>query len=113
MPDDMARALGAEGSTTVEIAGKQCTVRPLSLQELTEAERDCLERYKRSYLKTFSDNRDLIPNYETVIQQKMDEAAKWDVDDLPTKNAYDPAAIKINKALRRWLENVFDTKEQD
>ena len=56
MSKEMARALGAEGITEVVIAGKKCVARPLTAPELTVVERDCVERYRRSYIKTFVDN---------------------------------------------------------
>ena len=102
MPEDTARALGASGMTTVEIAGKQCQVRPLGIKELTEVERDCIERYRRSYLKTFADNTDLLSNNFSIVEE-FQKAAKWDIDDLPAKTAYDPASLKITKGLKKWL----------
>ena len=44
MSEVMARAAGAGSPLTVEIGGKQCSVRPLTIRELTEVERDCVER---------------------------------------------------------------------
>ena len=113
MPDDVARAVGA-GGRTVNIGGKECTVRPLSIKELTEVERECLTIYKRNYLKTFSDNADLLPKGEGIrmLQEKMEEVAKWDVGDLPSKYAYDPGSIKINRKLKKWLTEAFDMKEE-
>ncbi|KKN88378.1 hypothetical protein LCGC14_0249410 [marine sediment metagenome] len=107
MSEKMARALGAGGSTIVMIAGKECMPRPLGIMELSEVERDCLERYKRSYLKTFSDNADLIPENEGIklLRGKMEEVATWDVGDLPAKYAHDPDKLSITKGLRKWLQS--------
>lgn len=114
MTEDMARALGADGTTTVEIAGKQCTARPLGVGELTEVERLCVEQYRRSYLKTYADNADLLPNGKQLLEQKMEEAARWDVDDLPAKQAYDSSSIKLTDELKEWIKNEFDLDgEQD
>lgn len=110
MPEDMARAVGAAGAMSVTIAGKECTVRPLGIRELTEAERDCIQRYKRSYLKTFADNIDLFPNGTDLLERKMEEAARWDVDDLPTKCACDPNKIKVTDGLENWLKEQFELK---
>jgi hypothetical protein len=112
MPDDVARALGTPGPTMVEIGGKQCQSRPLTMQELSEAERDCLKRYKREYLETFAENADLLPKGEGagLLQEEMRKAAKWDINDLPTKHGHDPKAIKINRSIRKWLEGNFDVK---
>lgn len=105
MPDDVARALGASGSLTVTIAGRECTVRPLGIRELTEVERDCVERYKRSYLSTFAKNLDLVPEQsrDRMLEQKMEAAARWDVDDLPSKFAHDPAKVRMNQDLKDWI----------
>ncbi len=113
MPEDMARAVGASGATTVTIAGKECTVRGLGIRELCEVERDCVERYRRSYLKTFADNADLLPGNDgrDLLREEMMKAAKWDVDDLPPKFAHDPDGLKITKRLRKWMEEECGLEE--
>jgi len=105
MSEEMARALGASGALTVTIGGKECTVRPLGIQELTELERDCLTRYKRQYLETFAKNMDLLPRDQrgTLLEREMREVAKWDVENLPSKYAYDAQRIPVNDKLRKWL----------
>ena len=87
------------------IAGKECTVRPLGIRELTEVERDCAERYKRQYLKTFADNLDLLPAEakDRLLLEKMDVVARWDVDDLPPKFVHDPARVKMTDKLKSWV----------
>lgn len=110
---DTARALKAASSTTIKIAGKECQVKPLGLRALTEAQRDCVERYKRSYLKTWSDNLDLVPNGESILLQKIEECARWDVDDLPPKRAVDENTIKVTKKLRAWVDAKFGQKKDD
>lgn len=115
MSEDMARALGSEGVTTITIAGKQCTARPLSLAELTVVERDCVKRYRRSYIETFVDNADLLPKDQSLqmISKATDKAARWDIDDLPQKFAYDPDRLKLNKEVRQWLAKHFDLDGQE
>lgn len=108
MSEEMARALGAKGATTVEIAGKQCTVRPLGIQELAEIERDCLERFKRSYLKTFADNKDLLKDGEHILMDKMESSARWDVNDLPIKLAWDADKIIMTEALKKFVVEIFE-----
>lgn len=108
MPEDMARALGADGATTVIIADKQCTVRALGLGELTQVERICIRQYKRSYLQTYAENADLLENGQQILSEKMDQAAKWDIDDLPSKYAHDPKRIKLAKGLKKWLVSEFE-----
>lgn len=108
MSEDVARALGANGARTVTIAGKECMVRPLSIQELTEVERDCVERYKRAYIKTYADCRDLLPEGNDVLWERIEEAAHWDVSNLPPKYVYNSARLKINRNVRLWMADKFD-----
>ena len=103
MAEDTARAVGAKSPTTVKIGDKDCQIRPLTIAELGELERDCLSRYKREYLKTFTGNSDIIPNFDELLNKELREVAKWDVSDLPPKKAYDPTKIKVEKNLRKWL----------
>ena len=105
MGDEIARAVGAGGGSTITIAGKECTVRPLGIRELTEVERDCAERYKRQYLKTFADNMDLLPEADRskMMMEKVDQVARWDVDALPPKFVHDPSRTKITEKLKEWL----------
>jgi len=110
MPDDMARALGAGSSSTVKIAGKDCSVRPLNIRELTEAERDCLQRYRRSYLETWQQNLDLLPEGGEMLREKIEEAARWDVDDLPPKWAYDPRQIELTAGLKKWIKDEMNVE---
>jgi len=107
MPDDMARALGAPSPLTITIAGKECQVRPLGVRELTVAERDCLERYRRSYIKTYADNDDLIPDGSMKVVEKAEEAARWDVGDLPHKTAYSVENVKVTAELQDYLRDEF------
>ena len=115
MSDDTARAVGAGSTTTVMIDGKECTLRPLSIRELLEAERDCLKRYKREYISTFVENADLLPrsDRQKIIGERMAEAAKWDVDDLPPKYSYDPFSIQLTDRLRKWTTEYFPDAEKD
>lgn len=115
MSDELARAVAARGAITVSIAGKQCTVRPLSIRELCEAERDCVQRYKRAYLETYARNLDLLPEAERskLLERKLEEAARWDVNDLPAKHAHDPEKIRPTPELRAWVEQQFGESADD
>ena len=106
MSETMARALGAKGAMTVTIAEKECQTRALGIAELTEIERECLDRYKRQYLRTFVQNLDMIPKgkRDSILEKKMEEVAKWDIDDLPPKFAHDPTRIKVTSELKSWLK---------
>jgi len=117
MADDMGRALAANGGLTVVIGGKECTVRPLGMAELSEVERVCLEGYKRQYLSTYTSNLDLLPegDREGVLTRKLDEVARWDIGSLPVKYAHDPGMIKLTDELRVWMVDNLNVKadEQD
>ena len=110
MADDVARAIGAGLPEEIIIAGKSCRIRPLSIRELTELERDCLARYRRSYLQTYSENLDLLGNgdRQALMRSKFDEAARWDISDLPTKFVYDPKRLEVTPELVVWLQRNLD-----
>jgi hypothetical protein len=111
MGEATARALGASGPHTVEIAGKECRVRPLGIRELTEAERECLASYRRSYIKTFVDTADLFPEGMVRAEKARDEAARWDIDDLPPKAAYDQNSVLPSKKLKDVLKEELSIKD--
>ena len=114
MSDDVARAVGA-GGKTIKIAGKECKLRPLSILELTEIERDCLKQYKMNYLETFYEASRFLPEGkgEKLIEQKLEEIARWDITDLPPKYVYDPEKIKMTNKLQAWLKENMDYSEKD
>lgn len=109
MSEQVARALGAPGPTPVMIGGKECLPRPLSVEELTLIERDCLERYKRQYLQTFAQNADLLPEGrgQILLEEKMETAAKWDIKDLPPRFVFDPRRIVLNTSLKQYMTKLY------
>jgi hypothetical protein len=109
MGEDMARALGASSAKTVMVAGKECVLRPLGIRELTEVERDCLQRYKRHYLETIASNADLLAGDKgaRLLDQQIIEAARWDIGNLPAKFVFDPKRIKPTDLLKEWLASSF------
>lgn len=113
MAEDVARAVGSDGTEEVMIAGKPCRVRPLTLAELGEVERECLKLWKREYLMTFSENIDLLPDQscrQSLLLEKMESVAKMDVSDLPLKSAFDANRIEVSDKLTQWLETKYDQK---
>jgi hypothetical protein len=116
MSEDVARAVGApapEPEGGLVIAGKPCTVRPLTLKELGVVERACLKQYQRSVLQTYSENLDLLPETDRAktMRDKLEEISKWDIKDLPLRRAYDVDRVVVNDAVLRWLYAAFDTVE--
>lgn len=115
MSEQMARALGAKDPEAIKIAGKDCFLRPLGIRELIEVEKDCLKRYKRSYLQTFVDNLDLLPPDQRLklVETKMEEVARWDVGNLPHKVAYHPELIFISEEIKQWMKDKLTIVESD
>jgi len=115
MSEAMARALGASGTLTVTIAGKECTVRPLGMKELAEVERDCAERWKRAYLKTYADTADMRPDGKgwELFERKVDEVAKWDAEDLPPKWVNDPDRIVLTPVLKARLAELLGIEGEE
>lgn len=117
MPESESRALAAGGPLTVTIAGKECRARPLGMRELTEVERDCLDRYRRQYLETYAANIDLLPEASRggLLEKKLDEVGRWDIDSLPPKFAYDPTDIILTPPLKQWIVEHWklDGDQQD
>ena len=114
--DRMARAVAASSPLAVDIGGKQCYARPLSLRELTEVERDCVDRFKSGYLRTFANNIHMIPEAlrESMMREKFEQAARWDVDDLPVKFAYDSDQVILTNKLKAFIGKEFGlVKETD
>lgn len=104
--EDMARALNTQSAMSVTIAGIECHPRALSIQELSEVERECLAEFKRSYLETYHKNLDLLPEESRpgLMGAKLDEVALWDISNLPTKFAHDPTRVTLSAELRNWLK---------
>lgn len=116
MSDDVARAVGA-GGTTLVIAGKECQIRPLTAKELAEVERECIDNYRQSYLESLAKSAHLVfpdkRERQSYLREEMEKAAKWDVEDLPRKPVHDPKKIKVNKRLHLWLTENMNLSDKD
>ena len=110
MAEDMARALGAGDPEPLIIAGVECHPRALAMRELAELERLCLSDYRKSYIKTFSENLEYLPeaNANAYMEKKIEEASKFDLHTLPVKYSYDPTKIPVTAALAGWLDTNLD-----
>ena len=108
MSEDVARAVGAKSPMEVTIAGKECHIKPLGLRELTEVQMECLEWYKRQYIKTFCDSADMFPSGLEDAREAREKAAKWDVGDMPKKNAYDQRMVIVGDKLRKHIITEYD-----
>lgn len=94
MSEREARALAAgEHFTVNEI---EYTLRPVRAQQLCDLERDALRHYKKEYLATFVENKELLgDDYQVKIDAQIEKAARWDLDDLPQKDAYDIRHVNV------------------
>ena len=112
MAEDVSRAVGAGDPDPIKIAGKEVRIRPLSLKELGEVERDCLKRFRRQYLEVYRDNLDLLSDSQRdrMMQEKIEETAKWDLANLPPKYAVDWNKVKITDRLRVWVDNYLENQ---
>jgi len=115
MSESVARAVGAEGDIQTTIAGKVCTVRALGIRELAEVERICLRQYRRSFMEAHSENMDFLPpdQAQAIIEKKLEQCAQWDIDDLPSKFAYDPSRILIGSDLLSLVEGFFGEQDKN
>lgn len=109
MSEDTARAVGAGGST-VEIAGKKCKARPLTVKELLEIQRHCLNEYRVNKLEYYAKTAALYPDDRgwNKLEMAQEEMADWDVADIPPKETYNAESVNITEKLTQWLENEAD-----
>ncbi len=108
--DREARVLAAAETIEIEIDGKKTEykLRPVVAQHLCDLEKEALRYHKREFLMTFAENDDLLGDRaQTVIDEKLEEAARWDLSDLPQKDAYDVSRVKITKEVKRWIEENY------
>ena len=107
MGDREARVLGA--GETIDVGDKKYTLSPLKLRELHELQREAFSYYKRQYLQTYYDNLDLLPAEQRgqLIERKLEEVARWDISNLPTKRAYSVAHINVTPELEKFLLDRF------
>lgn len=103
MSDQEARALGA--GDYLQVNGKDYKLSPVGMQQLHEIQRAAVTYYKREYLRTYSENLDLLSNgkAESLMEKKLEEVARWDVGHLPVKVAYDVRSITITDQLAERL----------
>lgn len=106
MAEDVARAVGAKDGMAVMVDGKECTIRPLSIVELAEIERECVSNYRKEFLQAWKDTLEFFPEDQrlSVMQEKINEAAKFELKTLPVKYAYDPKHIELTNDMRKWID---------
>lgn len=109
MSEDTTRMVGGNSDRSITIAGKECTLKPLTIREIGELERACVRQYKRHYIETFADNADLLPESrrDQILLEKMEKVATWDVNSLPTTKAYDINKIYVCQKLEEWAKSRY------
>lgn len=107
--DREARALGA--GVKIEVGGKEYTLRPVVSQHLCDLELEALAFYRRKYIAAFAENAHLLGEERgrNLLEKKIEEAARWDLDNLPQKTAYDVSGIPLNDKVRKWIASHNDT----
>ena len=105
--ENLADAVGA--GEEIEVNGKTYKLSPLDMQQLQELQRKAVRSYKRQYLLAYKENLDLLGNGdgESLLLDKIDEVAKWDMEDLPKRTVYDVSKLKVNDKLRKLLKDKF------
>lgn len=112
MAEDVARAVGAGDPEPIKIGGKDVYLKPLTLVELTEIERECLRQYRRDYVETFAGMADLLGDEgQNLIMRKVEEAAKFDLSTLPKKDAYDQRRVHLTPELESWVRETYSDFE--
>jgi actin-related protein len=110
-----ARAVRTNGVTTMKIGDKECTARAMGLAELEEVERLCVEDFKRDYLKTWTDNQDLLPDDKAaeLVTEEFRKVARWTIHDLPVRMAHDSSSIDVTDELREHINAIYPLKPVD
>ncbi len=106
MADREERILAA--AEEIEVNGVVYKLRPVVAQHLCDLEREALRHYKQQYLQTFKENADLLGNNSReFLEKKLNEVARWDLEDLPKKMAYDASRVPITKRAKEWIKGAY------
>lgn len=106
MSDREARALGAGVFVTVK--GKEYELSPISIRDLSVLQKECLQSYKNGFIDTYAQNCSVFGDRGlSILEKKVDEAAKWDTRDLPKKMAYSTDDIPLNDEIKARLKEIY------
>jgi len=84
---------------------KEYTLRPIDLRHLCDLERQALEFHQTSYMRAFKANLHLFGDDAVqILREEMRIVAKWDLDDLPKKMAYDCGKIPLTDRVKAWVK---------
>jgi hypothetical protein len=110
MADAESRVLGSGEFITVPDADgkdREYLMSPVNLGHLGEVQREAVRSYKKGYIQTYADSVDLIPDGQKVLLEKIEEAARMDVRDLPKKYAYDVSEVPLTNHLIAEIEAIY------
>jgi len=113
MADKEARALGAGAKIRID-KDTEFTLSPVKLRQLAELQRAAVDFYKAEYLRTYAKNIHLFPKekQEALLEKKVEEAARWDIKDLPPKKSYSASNIKVTEGLKSRLREIYPGDEK-
>jgi len=110
------RAVGA--SDWVEVNDKTYQLRPLVIQSLCDLEMAALEDYKRSFLRTFRANLDLVysdgKERDREMAKKLEEVSRWTVNNLPYMRVFVCDSVPVTDGLKaKMVELGMDEQEAE
>lgn len=106
MGDKEARALGA--GVTANVGGKEYSIKPITLGLLQQLQREAMASYKKSVIATYAESMDALGDVGPVLlEKKLDEVSKMQIDDLPKRVAYTTNHLPVSGKLRKELVRVF------
>lgn len=110
MSDALARTLAA--GETIEVDGREYHLSPLDMGLLQEVQRCAVMAYRREYIETYAESVKYLPDGQAVLARKIDEAARWDVTNLPPKVGHDTQAVPVTDAVRDLVNSIIPDLEE-
>ena len=108
--DREARMLAA--GDTIIANEKEYRLRPVRSQQLCDLEKDALAFFIENYLETYKRNAEILgSDYRSIIERKLDEVARWDVSNLPSKKAFDCSRIPATDKIKEWVKSHYDVPD--
>lgn len=95
----------ARRTTTREINGKAIELSQLTLKDLVSVREKACDEYKRSVIRTYTENRDLLGDID--LRSKIAEVAAITPDDLPKKKAWVVRTNEDGEVVRSDLDRHF------
>lgn len=106
MGESEIRALGA--GARIDVDGITYELSPITMKSLALLQREALQAYKRQFLETYLRNIEMLGDRgNEILERKMDEAARWDLKDLPKKKAFSVQHLSVTSAAKKKLVELF------